>query len=198
MKISGLTSFLIAICLFGLYIYSYMDHNYTIGFDPSAKNDYSIDSLHFRTSHSQFYLFDGEFTDRIGNLNFWNNEKVNRWIARAKGVVGVGMFSYGLAGANVVFEVRDHVNEEIDFNDFDHIAETDLGIESGKLIINPCLSSELILEKKLDPSNYRVRVYTSEIDMTVDEFEANEKYRIEIWPDEKQGTKVLKQYNFVD
>ena len=194
MKISGLTSFLIAMSLLGLYFYSYMEHNYTIGFDPDAKNEYSLDSLHFRTSHSQFYLFDGEFTDRIGNLNFWTSENVNRAIAKAKGVVGVGMFSYGSAGANVVFEVRDAQNNEINFEHFDHIAETDLGIESGKLIINPCISSEIILEKKLDPSNYRVRVYTSEIDMTADEFEAEEKYRIEIWPDEKKGTTVLKQY----
>ncbi len=194
MKISGIQSLFIALALLGLFIYSYMDHNYSIAYDPDAKNEYSLDSLKFRTSHSQFHIYDREFLERDFPEIFWSDTSFKRKLSYYKGVIGVHMFSYGSAGANVVLEIRDKENKDFEMDKYDHIVEADLGIESGKLIITPCLYFDAIIEKKLYPSNYRVRVYTSEINEQALEIEADEKYKIEIWPDEKKGPILLKKY----
>lgn len=56
-----------------------------------------------------------------------------------------------------------------------------------------CPNSSVELEVKVKPGNYRVRVYSSNLDTVIDD-DGDDYYKIEMWPDDNMERKVLKKY----
>ena len=87
-------------------------------------------------------------------------------------------------------------NDNVDYDKYEHIVEAGLEVQTGKLQIINCPFSNSEFEIDIKPGVYGVRVYSSGLsNSNFDEQEGNDRYLIEIWPDHKINTKVLKQYN---
>lgn len=158
-----------------------------------------IQHFRFYTDYHQFYLEDKSDKNK-GNPtspDFWNEESFKSRLAMTNGIVGVGIQSSGneIKGEIEILEKR---NENINYNEYDHIVEGGINIQSGELQIFNCPDNNLELSLKVIPGKYRVRVYSSnlasvkETDLAHDT--DNDYYRIEIWPSEDMERKVLKQY----
>lgn len=95
----------------------------------------------------------------------------------------------------VELEVRD-LAPEIDFSEWQHIAEASLGLPSGKLLIEECTGNEPIDVVELSPETYRLRACFSGLDtLSWNGLEGDDKYKIFMWTSAYEELKILKQYN---
>jgi len=148
--------------------------------------------LKFETSHSQFYIYDKGSSFNTGSREFWSQDAFNDRLAIEKGVLGVGTECYGPIKGEL--ELLNIPNTSINLNDYDHIVEGGIEIESGFIQILTCPTSSIELEIQVDPGLYRVRIYSSNL-ASVDGDEGDDFYKIEIWPDSNMERNVLKYYN---
>lgn len=155
-------------------------------------SDMDRSKLSFYTQYSQFYIVDPESPADTGALDFWTTEAFDTRLAQGEGVLGVATECYGPVKGEIIFIER--VNDDFDAAQFDHIVEGGINITSGKLQVWDCPGCEVQFERTLTSGKYRVRVYSSNLD-TVDGDEGDDFYQIEIWPDDHNERKVLKQYN---
>jgi hypothetical protein len=112
---------------------------------------------------------------------------------QSKNLLAVKTGSYGHIKGEICMLMNE--NKQVDIKNYDHIVEGFLEAKSGVLRILECPGSQSKLEIKVNPSTYKVRVYSSNLDsVDIDEDEGNDSYKIEIWPDSSKGGKVLKRY----
>ncbi|MDM1360361.1 hypothetical protein HX012_02645 [Myroides marinus] len=153
-------------------------------------------TLNFSTSYNQFYIADKLYSGDTDSDNFWTDESYHDRLVMESGILGVSTQSYGLIQGEV-FLLQEPV-KEIDFSKYDHIVEAGISIESGVLQILDCPNSSVELEIKIKPGKYRVRVYGSNFSSVkendLSNSTDNDFYKIEIWPQDNVGRKVLKQY----
>lgn len=105
--------------------------------------------------------------------------------------MAVSTESYGLINGEI--EILDTSNTNIDYHKYDHIVEGGISIRSGELQILECPSSHIELSLKVEPGNYRVRIYSSNLASVVND-DGDDYYRIELWKSDEMKGKVLKQY----
>ncbi|MDB5148578.1 MAG: hypothetical protein JWQ57_2598 [Mucilaginibacter sp.] len=155
--------------------------------------------LDFDTSYSQFYVYDKDSQDQRDSVNFWTHEAYEDRLAIEDGVLGIGTECYGHVKAEL--EILESANNLMDFADFDHIVEAGIEIKSGILQILECPNSIVQIELPVAPGNYKVRIYSSNLDSVYgdkgdnyDDENGDDYYRIEIWPDERAERNVLKRY----
>jgi hypothetical protein len=150
--------------------------------------------LDFRTQFNQFYICDKGSPQNTGSSNFWSTDAYNDRLALDDGILGVGIQSYGHVKGELY--ILKTVNNHFEPKLYNHIVEGGLEIKSGKLQVLDCPNSTLILEIKLNPGKYRVRIYSWGFDKTdIDEDEGTDYYKVEIWPDNNMKREVLKRYN---
>ncbi|XHR97254.1 hypothetical protein ACFJIV_11725 [Mucilaginibacter sp. UC70_90] len=149
-------------------------------------------NFEFDTQYNQFYLSDSLCPREMGRTDFWTPEAYDGRLAIAEGILGIGTECYGPVKGEL--EVLDSVNENFDIAKFDHIVEGGIKVESGKIEILDCPTSTIQLEVKVDPGEYRVRIYSSNLESVEGGEEGDDYYRIELWPDNNITRKVLKQY----
>jgi hypothetical protein len=153
--------------------------------------------FNFYTSYNQFYLGDKGSNGDTGSSNFWNEKAFSDRLALEKGVIGIGIQSWGIVKGEV--EILANPPRSIDYESYDHVVEGGINVQSGELQIIDCPNGSLELSLKVDTGKYRIRVYGSnfisvkESDMPNDA--DNDYYRIEIWKSNDLERKVLKQYN---
>ncbi|MFD2601190.1 hypothetical protein [Flavobacterium suzhouense] len=155
--------------------------------------------FNFYTSYNQFYLGDEGNKGDTGSSNFWTEKAFSDRLALENGVVGVGIQSWGDVKGEI--EILENAPENTDYEQYDHVVEGGINIRSGELQIIDCPNGSLELSLKVDPGNYRIRVYGSNF-ISVEESDLandtdNDYYRIEIWQSNDLERKVLKQYNQV-
>lgn len=143
----------------------------------------------FKTDYSQFYIGDKTTKEEIGTANFWNAESFMDRLAVAYDIMGVGIESYGHAKGEIDVLSSETIN--FDSSLYDHIVEGSITLHSGALQIKNCTENKVILEINIKPGDYRVRIYSSGIE---DNDKKNEFYKIEIWPGDIKGRKVIKRY----
>lgn len=149
--------------------------------------------LNFITSYQQFYLADKSHQGNTGSDKFWTDESHNDRLAIEKGILGIGTESYGTIKGELV--ILDKANDDIDYSLYDHIVEGGLEVKSGVLQVLDCPNNSLELEMNVNPGNYRVRIYSSNLSSVVDEDEeGDDTYKIEVWQDDNMERKVLKRY----
>lgn len=83
---------------------------------------------------------------------------------------------------------------EVNFDQWDHIAEASLKLPSGHLEIHECTGGSIDCIN-LDPGTYRVRAYFGALtELSKDGLEGKDYYRLELWPAAFTSVSVLKQF----
>ncbi len=150
--------------------------------------------LDFYTSYNQFYICDKNFRGDTGSDDFWTDDAFSDRLALEDGILGVGTASYGHIRAEL--DILNKANEELDVDQYDHIVEGGLVIESGVLQVLDCPNSEVELEVGVKPGTYRVKIYSSNLlSADIDENDGDDFYKIEIWPDSVMKREVLKRFS---
>jgi len=148
----------------------------------------------FYTQYRSFYLTSDntEEASKPEVLAISNDEDNGRLIA-VKNTLIVTTGSYGhIRGEVKLLHKR---NELVDFDKYEHIVEAGVAVQSGKLQILDCPLSHIQFEINITPGLYGVRVYSSGLSTSnFDEEEGNDRYLIEIWPDNTVKREVLKKY----
>jgi hypothetical protein len=147
--------------------------------------------LNFSTSYHQFYISDKESCQDTGDINFWTKDANQSRLAIGDGILGVALECYGRFKGELVLLERK--NEKIEFDQYDHIVEGGLNVESGVLQVLDCPNSNVELEVKVNPGKFRARIYSLNLTSVVGD-SGDDFYRIEMWPDTDMERSVLKQY----
>ncbi len=137
-----------------------------------------IYSVNFQTSYGQFYLFDKGIEGKTDSPTFWSNIALDSGIALAKGVIGIGIASYGLVRLGI--EIFKNEPPILNLKNWDRVTEGSIHIKTGYLEILDCPNSEVQLEIPLEKGDYRIRLYGGNFN-TVEGDYGDDFYRIEIW-----------------
>jgi len=148
--------------------------------------------LEFYTQHSQFYIVDKDASFDPVLSDLWTDDALSERLGIVDGIIGVYTECYGPVKGEL--EILDEPSKG-EYEGYDHVVEGGIDIVSGILQIQDCPTSSVELELKVNPGQYRVRVYSLNL-ASVKGDEGDDYYKIEIWPEKKGITrKVLKQYN---
>ncbi len=148
--------------------------------------------LHFYTQYNQFYIVDKDASLDTASTDLWPDDAVSERLGIVEGIIGVYTECYGPVKGEL--EILDEPGRG-EYKKYDHVVEGGIDVVSGVLQIQDCPNSSVQLELKVNPGQYRVRVYSSNL-ASVQGDEGDDYYKIEIWPEKKGITrKVLKQYN---
>lgn len=138
----------------------------------------------------QFYLqderADGNLSDR------WTDEAVQRLLAVAPGVIGVGTVRN--MEVPVVVEITE-AEPEADPEAWDHVVECGLDVPSGRVAIAGCTDYFPDAARiDVQPGVYRARISYGSLDTLSDDgLEGNDRYRVQLWRAEPIEPRVLKQ-----
>jgi hypothetical protein len=149
-----------------------------------------ISILNFTTSHHQFYIADSEYIGDTGSNDFWTTEASSERLAVAEDILGVATECYGHVHGELTILNETPEVKNLDF--FDHVVEGGLEIRSGNLHVLDCPNNSIEFEVRLKPGNYRVRIYSSNLESVIDD-DGDDYYTIEIWPDINKERLVLKR-----
>jgi hypothetical protein len=145
--------------------------------------------LELFADYYQFYIQD-EAVD--GNLSdAWTDEAVERLLAIAPGVVGVGTVRNMDVPVTIDVLDREPITE---FDIFDHIVECSISIESGRIVVAGC-TDYFPEAARIDvcPGAYRVRVnYAGLNSLSADGLDGNDRYHLQLWPAPANQTVILK------
>ncbi|WPU93750.1 hypothetical protein SNE25_31005 [Mucilaginibacter sabulilitoris] len=181
---TGVNAFSLIPCLLVLLSFVFL----AFKSDPGTK--YRLD---FFTSHNQFYLCDSAYKSNTGANTFWTPQAYHDRLATAYDILGITTESYGHVKAE--FELLTKADSQTDFSKYDHVVEAGITIQSGILQILNFPDYKSYLKLIVTPGKYRVRVYSfslKNVDNEADE--GPDHYKIEMWPDNNMGQKVLKQF----
>ncbi|SDR02208.1 hypothetical protein [Flagellimonas zhangzhouensis] len=148
--------------------------------------------LDFYTSHHQFYIVDeNHFSPDNGDL--WTDRAFLERMPVSDEIIGISTASYGpIKGSFQFFNSPQALD---DTNNFDHIVDGCLKVNSEKIQILDCPDLNVIYEVSVNNGDYCVRLYSSNLNIQ-DEDEGGDFHRIEIWPIENPfNRKVIKQFN---
>ena len=137
----------------------------------------------------QFYLQDEA---AIGDLaDSWGDEAVERLLAVAPGVVGVGTVRN--MKVPVTLEVL-NAEPSLHIEDYDHIVECSLVMESQKLVIAGCTDYfPEAARVEVTPGTYRVRIlYSNLASLSEDGLDGSDQYDIKLWLAPPAGVVVIK------
>lgn len=147
----------------------------------------------FRTSYSQFYIYDKDSPAATDSNDFWTEDAHTSRLAIEDGILGISIETYSYVKASI--EILQHRNKQIELTNYNHVVEASLEIKSGILQVLDCPNSAVELELTIESGFYRARIYSANLDSVTDEDqEADDFYLIELWPEKPSPRKVLKQY----
>jgi hypothetical protein len=150
----------------------------------------SLHHLELFADYFQFYIQD-EPAD--GNLSeAWTEEAVERLLAVAAGTIGVGTVR------NMEVPVTIEILEgepEFNIENFDHIVECSISVESGRIVAAGCTDYfPDAMRIDVQPGIYRVRVYFEELNsLSANGLEGSDKYSLQLWPAPTGPITVIKQ-----
>lgn len=130
----------------------------------------------------------------------WNDQLLTQLFVIGDRILGVGTVRD--LDVEVTIEVYSEPMDEKmlitdpDCADYDHVAQCNIDIPSGELLVSGCTESfDQSNTIKLPAGQYGVRLYWSNLDST-DEigFEGDDHYRIELWPDTYLEERIIKMW----
>lgn len=149
-----------------------------------------MDQFEIFADYFQFYIqdeaADGDLSDA------WSDEAVNRLLAVAPGVVGIGTVRN--MDVPVSVEVFDQ-DLGIDLEQWDHVVECALDVKSTRLVIAGCTdyfpdAARIPVSK----GSYRLRAcYSGLNSLSQDGLHGNDRYSLQLWPAAVIEPRVLKQ-----
>jgi hypothetical protein len=140
----------------------------------------------------QFYLqdenADGDLSDS------WTEQAVKDLIAVAPGTIGVGTVS----NMDVPVEVEIHDSDPgYDAGQWDHIAECDIEVLSGKIVVAGCTDYFPDAARiEVRPGSYRARIHYGNLSggRGLDgEDSYEDSYKVALWPGGDTGVRVIKR-----
>lgn len=137
----------------------------------------------------QFYLQDESAKGDLSDS--WSDDAVERLLATAPGVVGVGT----VRNMHVPVVVEVHSAEPIsDFISWDHVAECSFEVASGRIVIAGCTDYfPEAMRIDVEPSIYRARIsYGALNSLSEDGLDGNDHYRVQLWQAPFITARVLK------
>jgi hypothetical protein len=147
-------------------------------------------NLELFADYYQFYIQD-ETAD--GNLSdAWNDDAVDRLLAVAPGVVGVGTVRN--MDVTVTIDILDR-SPTVESELFDHIVECSISIESGRIVAAGC-TDYFPEAARIDvgPGVYRVRVsYAGLNSLSAGQLEGDDRYHLQLWPAPASEIVILKR-----
>ena len=149
-------------------------------------------NLKFVTDYRQFYLNDKNANGNTGSENFWSESAFADKLAIEDGVLGIGIEN-DEGKVECEFEILNSKSLIDNFTDFDHVVEASLKIHSGILQIIDCPNSEVEMETEIENGEYRVRVYSINLNTAYEE-NPKDSYKIEMWKEAYSDRKVLKRF----
>ena len=167
--------------------------------DPSAPLSLVVRPLErvmHRSEHElfadyfQFYLQDEAADGNLGDS--WTEEAVERLLAIAPGVVGVGAVRN--MDVPVVLEV---LAEEPtpDVESWDHVTECSLEVSTGRIVIAGCTDHFPDAARvEVPPGTYLVRVSYGSLDtLSEDGLDGDDHYRVQMWQGAGMAPRVIKR-----
>jgi hypothetical protein len=148
--------------------------------------------LKFTTDYGQFYVNDKNATGDTGSENFWTDQAFADKLAIEEGVLGVSIAN-NEGKVECEFEILNSKSLINDFSSFDHVVEASLKIHSGVLQVLECPNSQVEMETRIDIDEYRMRVYSINLNSAYDE-NPNDSYKIEMWKEKYSERSVLKRF----
>ena len=149
-------------------------------------------NLKLVTDNRQFYLNDKNANGNTGSENFWSESAFADKLAIEDGVLGIGIEN-DEGKVECEFEILNSKSLIDNFTDFDHVVEASLKIHSGILQIIDCPHSEVEMETEIENGEYRVRVYSINLNTAYEE-NPKDSYKIEMWKEAYSDRKVLKRF----
>ena len=128
----------------------------------------------------QFYVQDDD--EQLGNLaDAWTDEAVNRMLAVANGVVGIGTVRN--MTVPVTIEVLD-TEPVADLSAWEHVAEGGLEVKTGRLVVAGC--TDYFADAARIPvaaGTYRLRMSCRGLTtLSENGLEGDDQYRVQLWP----------------
>jgi hypothetical protein len=118
--------------------------------------------------YRQFYLRDAVATADTTTSEFWSQEAHTAMLAVAPGILGIGTSSYGDVKVTINVVETDPL---LKLANWDHVAEASLTVASSTIALCPCPAATITATMTVQPSMYRVRIYATNLDFTVEEGE---------------------------
>lgn len=148
--------------------------------------------LKFITDYGQFYINDKNATGNTSSESFWSEQGFADKLAIEEGILGISIANQE-GKVECDFEILDSKNLINDFSGFDYVVEASIKIHSGVLQVLECPNSIIEMETEIANGEYRVRVYSINLDSAYDET-PNDSYKIEMWKESHSERHVLKKY----
>jgi hypothetical protein len=151
--------------------------------------------LRFTTSHSMFYLVDKNHSpmEHLFSYSFVSNID-SRLLNLNDFAIAIITSSYTHIKGEL--KILEKPNNAYNPDLYDHIVESCINVESGVIKLLDAPDALFILEKRIPPGRYRIRVYSSNLDSVIDEdAKSKDYYKIEMWLDNNLDRKVLKWYH---
>jgi hypothetical protein len=138
----------------------------------------------------QFYLQDESVKGDLSES--WIQEAVDRLLAIAPGMIGVGTVRN--MNVPVVVEIAE-VAPDDDMTQWDQVNECDLEVQSGRVVIAGCTDYYPDAARiELSPGPYRARVYYGKLNaLSADGLEGDDHYKVVLWSAVPGPLKVIKQ-----
>lgn len=152
-------------------------------------------NLDFTTDYGQFYICDKNFLGQTDSENFWTDKAYDNKIAVENGILGIAIGNEeGIVKCE--FEILVSRNLKVDFNNFDHIVEASLKIDSGFFQVLDCPNSEVQFQTEVENGEFRARIYSRNLALAFDE-NPQDSYLIQIWKEEFSEPIVLKRFSVI-
>jgi hypothetical protein len=148
--------------------------------------------LKFTTDYGQFYIKDKNATGNTGSEIFWTDQAYADKLAVDDGILGVAI-SKDAGKVECEFEILNSKSLISDFGEFDHVVEAGMKIHSKIIQIVDCPNSEIEIENEIENGDYKVRVYSKNLESAYDEI-PKDSYKIEMWKEVYSERNVLKRY----
>ena len=148
-------------------------------------------NLKFVTDYRQFYLNDKNANGNTGSENFWSESAFADKLAIEDGVLGIGIEN-DEGKVECEFEILNSKSLIDNFTDFDHVVEASLKIHSGILQIIDCPHSEVEMETEIENGEYRVRVYSINLNTAYEE-NPKDSYKIDMRKEAYSDRKAVKR-----
>lgn len=137
--------------------------------------------------HNSFEVRDSHAGYDLAGIDDTADDLQRDRISSRDGVVSIG--TARRRRVPVMVEIRAHAPSD-DVEDWDHVAETSVDVDSGRiLVLGGSESQSGAARFELPAGTYRVRVYSEGFD-SADE----DAYRVVLWPGRARATTVLKRF----
>jgi hypothetical protein len=140
--------------------------------------------INIYAAYHQFYVQDADHPGDTGDPGFWTPEAFANKLASISGTIGIGTASYDFV--DVLVEIHD-ASPDLLLTEWDHVAEADLHVPSGRIVVGGCLASleDPVEAFEVQPGYYCVRCCYANLaagsEGTGDQ-PGGDWYRVQVWP----------------